>query len=77
MDWEGQLYLPAGWRRREQEGQVWEGALYAPQHKLSHLIAFLDYNHQQLDGYTKDICDLGICARNSRTSAGTPGGGRA
>ena len=42
-----------------QEGQVWEGALYAPQHKLSHLIAFLDYNHQQLDGYTKDICDLG------------------
>ena len=34
-------------------------ALYAPQHKLSHLIAFLDYNHQQLDGYTKDICDLG------------------
>lgn len=27
--------------------------------KLSHLIAFLDYNHQQLDGYTKDICDLG------------------
>ena len=42
-----------------QEGQVWEGALYAPQHKLSHLIAFLDYNHQQLDGYTQDICDLG------------------
>ena len=37
-----------------QEGQVWEGALYAPQHKLSHLIAW------------------GICARNSRTSAGTP-----
>lgn len=42
-----------------QEGQVWEGALYAPQHKLSHLIAFLDYNHQQLDGYVKDICDMG------------------
>ena len=34
-------------------------ALFAAQHKLSHLIAFLDYNHQQLDGYTKDICDLG------------------
>lgn len=42
-----------------QEGQVWEGALYAPQHKLSHLIAFIDCNRQQLDGYTKDICDLG------------------
>ncbi|PWJ47916.1 transketolase [Faecalicatena contorta] len=41
------------------EGQVWEGALYAPQHKLSNLIAFVDYNKQQLDGYTKDILDLG------------------
>lgn len=43
------------------EGQVWEGALFAPQHKLSNLIAFVDYNKQQLDGYTKDIldqCDL-------------------
>lgn len=41
------------------EGQVWEGALYAPQHGLSRLIAFVDFNGQQLDGYTKDICDLG------------------
>jgi transketolase len=46
-----------------QEGQVWEGALYAPQHKLSRLIAFIDYNKQQLDGYTKDICDLGNLCR--------------
>ena len=42
-----------------QEGQVWEGALFAPQHKLDHLIAFVDYNKKQLDGFTKDICDLG------------------
>ncbi|MCP1103678.1 transketolase [Aequitasia blattaphilus] len=41
------------------EGQVWEGALYAPQHQLDHLITFIDYNKQQLDGYTKDILDLG------------------
>ncbi|MGM0216635.1 transketolase [Enterococcus sp. AZ109] len=41
------------------EGQIWEGALYAPQHKLDHLIAFVDYNKQQLDGYTADILDLG------------------
>jgi transketolase len=41
------------------EGQVWEGALFAAQHKVSNLIAFVDYNRQQLDGYTKDICDLG------------------
>jgi transketolase len=42
-----------------QEGQVWEAALYAAQKKLSNLVAFVDYNHQQLDGYTRDINDLG------------------
>lgn len=41
------------------EGQIWEGVLYAPQQKLDHLIAFVDYNKQQLDGYTEDILDLG------------------
>ena len=41
------------------EGQVWEGALFANQFKLYNLIAFVDYNRQQLDGYTKDIMDLG------------------
>ena len=42
-----------------QEGQVWEASLYAVQKGLSSLITFVDYNHQQLDGYTKDINDLG------------------
>lgn len=42
-----------------QEGQVWEMALFASQRKLSNLIAFVDYNHIQLDGYTDDICSLG------------------
>ena len=41
------------------EGQVWEGALFAYHHKLDHLIAFIDANKKQLDGYTKDINDLG------------------
>ncbi|MDR3592336.1 MAG: transketolase [Negativicutes bacterium] len=44
------------------EGQVWEGALFARQQKVYNLIAFVDYNGQQLDGYTKDICDLGDIA---------------
>jgi transketolase len=44
------------------EGQVWEGALFAGHRKLNHLIAFVDYNKKQLDGYTKDICDLGDVA---------------
>ena len=44
------------------EGQVWEGALFASHQKLSNLVAFTDYNKQQLDGYTKDIIDLGDLA---------------
>lgn len=46
-----------------QEGQVWEGAMFAAQNKLDHLIAFVDYNKKQLDGYVKDICDLGDIAK--------------
>ena len=34
-------------------------ALFASQRKLSNLIAFVDYNRIQLDGYTDDICSLG------------------
>lgn len=41
------------------EGQVWEAALFAATKKLGNLIGFVDYNKKQLDGYTKDICDLG------------------
>lgn len=41
------------------EGQVWEGALFAPNNDLDNLIMFVDYNKKQLDGYTKDINDLG------------------
>ena len=41
------------------EGQVWEGAMFAASQKLSNFIAFTDYNKQQLDGFTKDIIDLG------------------
>ncbi len=49
-----------------QEGQVWEGALFAAQQRLSNLVAFVDYNKKQLDGYTKDICDLGDIAQKFR-----------
>ncbi len=44
------------------EGQVWEGALFAAHHQVNNLIAFVDYNKQQLDGYTRDIMDLGDLA---------------
>lgn len=41
------------------EGQIWEGALFAAHNKLDNVIAFCDDNKKQLDGYTKDILDLG------------------
>jgi transketolase len=44
------------------EGQIWEGALFAAAQKVSSLTAFTDYNKQQLDGYTRDILDLGDLA---------------
>ncbi len=45
-----------------QEGQVWEAALYARQQRLDSLIVFIDYNKQQLDGYTMNVNDLGNIA---------------
>ncbi|MDR0671061.1 MAG: transketolase [Oscillospiraceae bacterium] len=44
------------------EGQVWEGALFAPHYKLDNLIAFCDNNGQQLDGYVKNVLDTGDIA---------------
>lgn len=41
------------------EGQVWEAAMFCGQQKLDNITVFVDYNKQQLDGWTKDICDLG------------------
>jgi transketolase len=40
------------------EGQVWETAMFASHHRLDNIVAFTDYNKQQLDGMTKDILDL-------------------
>lgn len=37
------------------EGQVWEAFQYAAHAKLTNLVFFIDENHKQLDGYTKDI----------------------
>ncbi|MDR1834382.1 MAG: transketolase [Fusobacteriaceae bacterium] len=44
------------------EGQVWEMAMFANQHKLDNLITYIDWNHQQLDGYADAICHMGDIA---------------
>jgi transketolase len=49
-----------------QEGQVWEMALFAAQKRLSNLIAFVDYNHMQIDGPTAEVNDLGDIAAKFR-----------
>jgi transketolase len=41
-----------------QEGQIWEAAMFASFHKLDNLVAIVDYNKIQLDGFVKDILDL-------------------
>ena len=41
-----------------QEGQVWEAAMYAAHMKLDNLIAFTDYNGQQLDAPIDEINSL-------------------
>ena len=41
------------------EGQIWEGAAFAPHFKLDNLIAFVDLNKQQLDGACDDILYMG------------------
>jgi len=41
-----------------QEGQVWEAAMSAAFHKLDNIVAIVDYNRIQLDGFVKDIMEL-------------------
>lgn len=41
-----------------QEGQIWEAAMFASFHKVDNLVAIVDYNKIQLDGFVKDIMDL-------------------
>lgn len=43
----------------QQEGQVWEAAMYASHRKVDNLIATIDVNGQQIDGSTDTILSLG------------------
>jgi transketolase len=41
-----------------QEGQIWEAAMYGAYHKVDNIVAIVDYNKIQLDGFVKDIMEL-------------------
>lgn len=43
----------------QQEGQVWEAAMFAAHNKVDNLIAAIDYNKQQIDGPTDEVNSLG------------------
>jgi transketolase len=42
-----------------QEGQNWEAIMYAAAKKIDNIIATVDYNKAQIDGYTDDVVSLG------------------
>ncbi len=43
----------------QQEGQVWEAALFGAHYKLDNFIVIADRNHQQIDGPTEKVMNLG------------------
>jgi transketolase len=56
--WDNYTYLIIGDGECD-EGQIWEGALFAKHNRLDNLIAFVDCNKQQLDGFVKNVLDTG------------------
>ena len=43
----------------QQEGQVWEAAMFAAHNQVDNLIATIDYNGQQIDGPLEEVNGLG------------------
>ena len=43
----------------QQEGQIWEAALYASGKKLDRLIGIVDWNGKQIDGPLEEVMPLG------------------
>src|SRR5215813_7670225 len=41
-----------------QEGQIWEAAMFAGYHKVDNIVAIVDHNRIQLDGFVKDIMEV-------------------
>lgn len=40
------------------EGQIWEAAMYAANYELDHLVMFLDWNKKQIDGTNEQVMKL-------------------
>jgi len=53
--WRAYVVLGDG---ESQEGQIWEAAMFGAHHKVDNVVAIVDYNKIQLDGFVKDIMNL-------------------
>ena len=42
----------------QQEGQIWEAALYASHNKVDNLVAFIDFNNRQIDGDVDQVLNI-------------------
>ncbi len=52
-----QVYVVMG-DGEQDEGQVWEAAMWAGKERLANLTAVIDRNNIQIDGYTEDVMPL-------------------
>ncbi len=43
----------------QQEGQIWEAAMFGAGRKIDNIIGIIDYNGQQIDGAVNDVMPLG------------------
>ena len=51
----------------QQEGQVWEAAMFAAHYKLDNLCAVIDYNRKQIDGDVQDVIGVAPLADKWRS----------
>jgi len=51
----------------QQEGQIWEAAMFAAHYKLDNLCAVIDYNRKQIDGDVQDVMGIAPLADKWRT----------
>ena len=42
----------------QQEGQIWEAAMFAAHYKLDNLCAIIDFNHKQIDGDVESVMGI-------------------
>jgi transketolase len=42
----------------QQEGQIWEAAMFAAHYKLDNICAVIDYNRKQIDGDVQDVMGI-------------------